>query len=69
LAEAVQNRAPGARIDFDPDLELQVLLDEALAPLDDGNAHREWNWSPEYDLGRMLDDFIVGLESDAPHGG
>ena len=65
LADAVKSRIPTAQIDFEPDQALQAILDKALAPLDDGCARREWDWAPEYDLDRMLDDFIAELAVDA----
>jgi threonine 3-dehydrogenase len=62
LAEAVRARVPGAQIDFKPDPELQAIMDELLRPLDDGCAQQEWNWKTEYDLERMVDDFLRELQ-------
>lgn len=62
LADIVRARVPGAQIDFKPDLELQDLVDKLLLPLDDSNAKEEWNWKPEYDQERMVDDFLQELE-------
>jgi threonine 3-dehydrogenase len=62
LADAVRSKIPGARIDFQPDWELQKILDKALHPLDDRSARREWNWAPSYDLERMLEHFISELK-------
>jgi threonine 3-dehydrogenase len=62
LAAMVRARIPGAQIDFRPDPELQPVLDKLPRSIDDGNARREWGWKPEYDYGRMIDDFLQELE-------
>ncbi len=62
LADAVRSKIPGARIDFQPDWELQNILDKALHPLDDRSARREWNWAPAYNLERMLEDILSELK-------
>lgn len=51
-------RIPGARIDFQPDPDLQVLLDRFMKPIDDRMARQEWNWSPTWTLERMVDDML-----------
>jgi len=58
LAEMVKERLPGAQIHFEPDLELQKILDKLLLPIDDTIARKEWNWTPEYDQERIVDDFL-----------
>jgi len=62
LADMVRARIPGAQIDFKPDPELQPVLDNLTQSIDDSNARREWGWRPEYDHGRMIDDFLQELE-------
>ena len=62
LAEAVRARVPAAQIDFNPDPDLQAIMDELLRPLDDSCAQQEWNWKTEYDLERMVDDFLRELQ-------
>jgi threonine 3-dehydrogenase len=58
LADIVRSRIPGAQIDFEPDGELQRILDNMLRPIDDGNARAEWGWRIAYDQERIVDDFI-----------
>ncbi|MFQ5409298.1 MAG: NAD-dependent epimerase/dehydratase family protein [Anaerolineales bacterium] len=58
LADLVRTKVPGAQISFDPNRELQPLLDKLLRPLDDSRARAEWGWAPEYDQARMVDDFL-----------
>jgi hypothetical protein len=30
--------------------------------LDDSEARRDWSWSPDYDLERMVEDMLARLE-------
>jgi threonine 3-dehydrogenase len=61
LADLVRAKVPGAQVDFEPDLGLQKILDKLLLPLDDGNAQKDWDWKPEYDQERIVDDFLQEL--------
>ncbi|MEW6113629.1 MAG: NAD-dependent epimerase/dehydratase family protein [Thermodesulfobacteriota bacterium] len=61
LVDVVKKRIPGADIRFDPDLELQAILDKLLLPIDDTRAREEWGWKPEYDQERTVDDFLEEL--------
>lgn len=61
LADLVRAKVPGAQIDFEPDLELQKILPMRFLPRDDSNAQEEWNWKPEYDQERIVDDFLQEL--------
>jgi len=58
LADMVKDRLPDAQINFEPDLELQKILDKLLLPVDDSIARKEWNWKPEYNQERIVDDFL-----------
>ncbi len=60
LADQVRAKVPGAQIDFKPDMAIQAIL--PLRPLDDSKAREEWNWSPQYDTKRMVEDFLRELE-------
>jgi threonine 3-dehydrogenase len=62
LADRVRAKVPGARITFEPDEGVQGVLDELLLPVDETNARVEWGWKPQYDLERMVDDFLRELE-------
>ncbi|MFO7984608.1 MAG: NAD-dependent epimerase/dehydratase family protein [Desulfatiglandaceae bacterium] len=63
LADIVRKKVPGANITFEPDLELQKILDKFLLPLDDGLARKEWNWTPSYDQEAIVDDFLEEMKS------
>jgi len=62
LAEIVRAKVPGADIRFEPDLELQAIVDRLLLPLDDSNARKEWGWHCEYNQERIVDDFLEELK-------
>ena len=62
LADIVRVKVPGAEIHFNPDLEVQEILDRLLLPLDDRNARNEWGWRSEYDQERIVDDFLQELK-------
>ncbi|MBW1943559.1 MAG: NAD-dependent epimerase/dehydratase family protein [Deltaproteobacteria bacterium] len=57
LADIVKKKIPTAKIDFKPDPEIQMFFDKLL-PIDDSIARKEWDWDPEYDQERIVDDFI-----------
>lgn len=61
LADLVRAKVPGAQIDFKPDMELQAIL--PLRPVDDSKAREEWNWTPQYNIERIVSDFLAELES------
>jgi nucleoside-diphosphate-sugar epimerase len=64
LAQAVRNRVPDAHISFEPDEELQAILDKALLPIDEKYAREEWEWEPEFGVREMVDDFILELKEN-----
>jgi threonine 3-dehydrogenase len=63
IADAVRERVPGARISFEPDPEIQDVMDSrrALSRIDESSARREWAWRSEYTLGRIVDEMIEEL--------
>lgn len=64
LADIVQVKVPGAKIDFKPDMELQKLLNKLLHPIDDRMAQQEWGWQPEYTQEKVVDDFIAEMKKN-----
>ena len=54
MADIVKDRVPGAKIDFEPNQDLQNILDRLLLPLDDSYAHKEWNWKPSFVRTRIV---------------
>lgn len=62
LADAVRAKIPGAEIDFQPDPNIQPLVDKMVRPLDDSKAREEWGWQPTHSLERIVDDFLAALK-------
>jgi threonine 3-dehydrogenase len=63
LAEMIRARIPGAEINFEPNLEVQDIVDRLLRPLDDMNAQKEWGWQNAYDQEGIVDDFLQELRN------
>lgn len=61
LVDTVRAKVPGAAIDFQPDPDIQTVLDEMIRPLDDTKARQEWGWQPTHDLERIVDDFLAAV--------
>ncbi|MBP1694392.1 MAG: putative L-threonine dehydrogenase, partial [Chloroflexi bacterium] len=57
--ERVCRAFPGAQISFAPDLKRQGIVDSWPAGLNDHDARRDWDWSPEYDIDRSFDEYLV----------
>ncbi len=64
LADIVRAKIPAAQINFEPDMELQAVLDKLLLPIDDSCARDEWGWNPEYDQERIVEDFLQELKQN-----
>jgi nucleoside-diphosphate-sugar epimerase len=57
--DQVLNFFPEARITFEPDVKRQQIVDSWPADLDDSAACRDWRWSPEYDVQRAFEAYLV----------
>jgi nucleoside-diphosphate-sugar epimerase len=55
----VQRFFPDAQITFDPDIKRQQIVDSWPADLDDSAARRDWQWSPDYDVQRAFEAYLV----------
>ncbi|HYN73251.1 MAG TPA: NAD-dependent epimerase/dehydratase family protein [Nakamurella sp.] len=64
LAEVIRKRIPGAKIDFEPDMGMQKILNKLLHPIDDSVAQEEWGWEAEYGQEEIVDDFIAEMRSN-----
>ena len=63
LVNMVRQRIPNARIDFQPDMEIQKIVDKFLLPLDDTAAREEWDWKPKFSHEDIVDDFLEELKA------
>jgi threonine 3-dehydrogenase len=50
---------PHADITFEPDLARQNIVDSWPADLDDSAGQRDWGWSPDYDIDRSFNEYLV----------
>ncbi len=59
----VLSRWPDAKIAFAPDAKRQSIVDSWPADVNDDAARSDWGWTPEYDLTRAFDEYLVpGIE-------
>jgi nucleoside-diphosphate-sugar epimerase len=61
LAAAIRKHIPGFTIDYDVDPMRQAIAESWPRRLDDSAAREEWDWSPDFDLGSMVEDMLVNL--------
>ncbi len=57
--EQVLKAFSGAKIDFNPDLKRQRIVDSWPADLNDNDALRDWGWKPEYNFERSFDEYLI----------
>lgn len=57
--QLVQHAFPQAKITFEPDQARQKIVDSWPADLDDSAARKDWDWSPDYDLDRAFDEYLI----------
>ncbi len=50
---------PGCSITFQPHQARQAIVDTWPADIDDNAARHDWGWSPEYDVNRSFDGFLI----------
>lgn len=62
LMDVIRDKVSDAQIDFEPDPQLRVILSRPLRAIDDSNARREWGWKNEYDMERIVDEFLKELK-------
>ena len=59
IAQTVRSSIPNAKIDFQPDLRRQKIVDSWPADLNLSAAEKDWNWSPDYDQERSFQEYLV----------
>ncbi len=48
-----------ANISFTPDIRRQQIVDSWPMDMDDSAARRDWGWTPDYDLQRCFEEYLV----------
>lgn len=59
IRDLVIKAFPKAKITFEPDAKRQAIVDSWPADVDDTPARRDWSWSPDYDLRRAFDEYLI----------
>ena len=59
FADLVREYFPSAAITFEPDEQRQAILDSWPADCDDTAARNDWGFSPQHDLRRVFEDYLV----------
>ncbi len=59
FAELVRREWPDADISFAPDAQRQAIVDSWPEDVDDSAARADWGFSPQYDLQRAFDNYLV----------
>lgn len=59
IRDLVLEAFPDARIDFEPDVKRQAIVETWPADLDDTAASQDWKWHPEYDQDRAFNEYLV----------
>jgi len=72
LADAIRERLPDFRIEYDVDPVRQAIAASWPRRVDDACARAEWDWEPEYGVERMTEDMLDNLDrrlTDSPSTG
>jgi len=55
----VETAFPGATVSFKSDVKREAIVNSWPADIDDSAARQDWSWSPDYDLRRAFDEYLV----------
>ena len=61
LAEEIKKHISDFEISYNPDYR-QAIADSWPASIDDSIAQKDWNWKPEFDLGKMTEAMLENLK-------
>ena len=59
FADLIREYFPSAAITFEPDEQRQAILDSWPVACDDTAARNDWGFSPQHDLRRAFEDYLV----------
>jgi nucleoside-diphosphate-sugar epimerase len=59
ILEQVQKIFPKATVEYNPDVKRQGIVDSWPADLDDSAARQDWDWSPEFDVERAFNTYLM----------
>ena len=58
IYEAIKKRMPDFTMTYEVDPVKKAIAESWPDKMDDSCARREWDWAPEWDLDRMVDDML-----------
>ena len=61
IAAEIKKHFPEFEISYKPDFRQQIA-DSWPASIDDSIAQKDWNWKPEFDLGKMTEAMLENLK-------
>ncbi len=61
LAEAIQERIDGFKINYEPDYR-DAIAKSWPSSIDDQLAREQWNWRPDYNLDRLVEDMLENIK-------
>ena len=59
IRQIVLRAFPGAQITYSVDLKRQGIVDAWPADVDDSAARHDWGFTPQYDLDRAFDEYLI----------
>lgn len=59
ISEITQKAFSKANITFEPHPSRQGIVDSWPADVDDEAARKDWGWSPDYDLHRAFEEYLI----------
>lgn len=59
IAAKVQSAFPNAEISYAPHPKRQAIVDSWCADVNDSVARRDWGWSPDYDMDRAFNEYLI----------
>jgi nucleoside-diphosphate-sugar epimerase len=62
LAAEIKKHIPAFEISYTDNDPRQAIADSWPKSIDDSYAQKDWNWQPEYDLPKMVEDMLSNLK-------
>ncbi len=61
IADRIKAEFPDASITFEPHEARQSIVDTWPEDVDDRAARQEWGWSPDYDVDRSFNEYLIPI--------
>ena len=63
VAEEAKRRFPGFEYNFEPQAEVERLMNAWPGSIDDTAARQDWGWKPKYDFQQSVDQLLELLRN------